>query len=1142
MPTSGRRAFVPQAIRLFQAQDYPDKELIVFDNGPDSIADLIPDDPQIRYCRDEIRRPLGTWRNLACEMARGDILLHWDDDDWYAPWRIRYQVAALTETGSEVCGIDHVYFLDEERRQAWQYVYPGDQSLWVCGATLCFSRERWRRRPFRPLHIGEDTRFVRDTERERIAVLPNSDFFIGRIHHGNTSPKRTCPPLWRAQPFDTVQALKSMAAPEARPPSIAVASAPNPDALVSVGGGIGDILRMTPLIRVLHHLGHAVDLLLVPDYPAVAELLRGASEMRRLIVAAGNRAPQDLAGEAYGVCVCNTFGAPLLRKIKADRHYGFDHDRWTRHGDTACVEDIARSLGWSGPLPAPFALPSGRRFDLPAGTIALHPGCKPNWPWKKWHGFDQLAGLLPHVAIIGSDADLDNRKTYFGRAFQWPGGVSDFVGRLDLADTAALIGQCAALVSNDSGLMHLGVALGVPTFGIFGITDPGREGMASPHFTPISKGLDCEAACREQPWGRRDCGRHLECLKTLTADEVAAAVAARLVLPAPQAVPATEESMDTIRLNYYGYMFDASGYGQAARTYVHALHGAGVKVSVIDLGASPPQTVDPLVRSLLGTDPDADFQLFHGIPPQWSRRAFPFKSRDVIAMTVWETDTMPQSWRPALSHAGDVWLPCRFNVDVFGRGLGISPFLLPHARLVPDGDGGRDGHGLSGVSPSDWVCYSIFEWQDRKDPTGMLEAFLRAFPTEDDAVLVLKSGPASGPEAARMLGEARKKTGSGGRVILCCEAWSEGRMAALHERGDCYLSLHKGEGWGYPLFEAACRGKPVVAPHYSGPADYLDAEAHPPVRHQPAVVAQPYVYYSRRMKWAQSDVAHAAELIRWVHDNREQAGARAARAALRLNEVYGLRMIGETAKARLVALMARKDSRRGRALEAALVCAPPPPAVPIEGAWYNADYFEHGRTSNWSQGYSWALFRGVFEEAAAYLAEIFPQARTVLDMGCAKGFLVRALRQRQIDAWGFDHSPWALSQADPLALSYVWRDDIGTVAFERRFDLLVAMSLFESLTEAQLRAFLRRARAAAATLLAVIATLPDDPAKARSAFQDDKDLSHITMRTRAWWQALFEECGWVAHHRQREGAAHSLPRKMGWEIYVYDPQPSEADQ
>ena len=180
-----------------------------------------------------------------------------------------------------------------------------------------------------------------------------------------------------------------------------------------------------------------------------------------------------------------------------------DRAKWLGEGYSQSVEQLARNLGWKGVMPQPFAIASQRVFELAPGTVAIHPGCNLVSPWKRWHGFDELARRFPHVVIVGTDEDLRTDNTYFHRAFEWPVHAQDFTGKLSLADTAALLRECAALIANDSGLMHLGVALGVPTFGIFGITSPAREGIRAPHFFPITKGLPCEAACRRGGWGDR---------------------------------------------------------------------------------------------------------------------------------------------------------------------------------------------------------------------------------------------------------------------------------------------------------------------------------------------------------------------------------------------------------------------------------------------------------------------------------------------------------------------------------------------------------------------------------------------------------------------------------------------------------------
>lgn len=206
------------------------------------------------------------------------------------------------------------------------------------------------------------------------------------------------------------------------------------------------------------------------------------------------------------------------------------------------------------------------------------------------------------------------------------------------------------------------------------------------------------------------------------------------------------------------------------------------------------------------------------------------------------------------------------------------------------------------------------------------------------------------------------------------------------------------------------------------------------------------------------------------------------------------------------------------------------PIVPIPPDWYNADYFEHGLKSNWREGYHGSKFAGLFRETAVFLTDLFPEAASFLDAGCAKGFLVRALRERGKECCGFDHSRWALDHAEESAKPHLWEASTDTVEFKQSFDVLLAFSLFEGLTEEQARAFLHRARPfTRQALLAVIATCENE-ASAKPLARDG-DLSHITLRGRTWWHELFLCAGWRQDnlHKTAERMCqnHSLPKKMG---------------
>lgn len=202
MPTADRRRFVPPAMRSFLAQDYPNKELIILDDGKDSVADLVPNDPRILYMRAPQKQTLGVKRNECVKASRGTLIMHWDDDDWSAPHRISYQVEALLRERAELCGLRQMLFHDLRSGETWLYNYPATLRLWLAGGSLLYTRDFWQRNPFPNLQVGEDTRFVWSQRNPRLVVLPDYQFYVAMIHPDNTSPKPCSGPYWSRWPDD----------------------------------------------------------------------------------------------------------------------------------------------------------------------------------------------------------------------------------------------------------------------------------------------------------------------------------------------------------------------------------------------------------------------------------------------------------------------------------------------------------------------------------------------------------------------------------------------------------------------------------------------------------------------------------------------------------------------------------------------------------------------------------------------------------------------------------------------------------------------------------------------------------------------------------------------------------------------------
>jgi glycosyltransferase involved in cell wall biosynthesis len=211
MPTADRRSLVPQAIHHFLRQDYPNRELIILDDGADSVADLIPQDSRIRYLRLDRKFSMGVKHNMACEMAHGEIIVHWDDDDWVSPQRISYQVGELQEQAMKtsmdtLCGLSRVMFYEPRAQRAWEYQYPGGRP-WVLGATFCYYKQFSERHRFPDMNEGADTTFVWNLQNTYVRAHPDHTFYVGTVHAHNTSTKRTETIGWRSLSNEDVRGL-----------------------------------------------------------------------------------------------------------------------------------------------------------------------------------------------------------------------------------------------------------------------------------------------------------------------------------------------------------------------------------------------------------------------------------------------------------------------------------------------------------------------------------------------------------------------------------------------------------------------------------------------------------------------------------------------------------------------------------------------------------------------------------------------------------------------------------------------------------------------------------------------------------------------------------------------------------------------
>jgi glycosyltransferase involved in cell wall biosynthesis len=184
MPTANRLEFMFSAIQLFLDQDYPCKELVIVDNGSENHSNLVPMLYSIRYFHYHQPATIGLLRNIACEKAAGRIILHWDDDDWYAADWISFQVSTLLNTEADICGLNHVQYYSENLKKFYFTKNIDSKKNWLCGATLAYCKSFWTENPFKDIQVGEDDSFVRN---KKAKVVAHDYFrgFVARVHSCN---------------------------------------------------------------------------------------------------------------------------------------------------------------------------------------------------------------------------------------------------------------------------------------------------------------------------------------------------------------------------------------------------------------------------------------------------------------------------------------------------------------------------------------------------------------------------------------------------------------------------------------------------------------------------------------------------------------------------------------------------------------------------------------------------------------------------------------------------------------------------------------------------------------------------------------------------------------------------------------------
>jgi glycosyltransferase involved in cell wall biosynthesis len=282
------------------------------------------------------------------------------------------------------------------------------------------------------------------------------------------------------------------------------------------------------------------------------------------------------------------------------------------------------------------------------------------------------------------------------------------------------------------------------------------------------------------------------------------------------------------------------------------------------------------------------------------------RARRRVGVWAWEVDPAPRDWARTATSLDEVWVYSSYVRLLLDPVLDVPVTAVPLPVPEPRPEGPPDPRTAEGFSFL--FLFDFHSMLQRKNPLGLVDAFTRAFASGEGPRLVLKSF--NGDQRPDDLARLRKAIGDRPDVDVVDEYVTRGRRDAMLAGCDCYVSLHRAEGFGLTLAEAMALGKPVIATGYSGNLDFTTPENSYLVDATPAAVGEDNEVYPRDARWADPDLDHAAELMRRVWQRPDEARARGVRGRREVRERLSPEAVGRVARERLEQLAARPRRRR----------------------------------------------------------------------------------------------------------------------------------------------------------------------------------------------------------------------------------------
>lgn len=360
-------------------------------------------------------------------------------------------------------------------------------------------------------------------------------------------------------------------------------------------------------------------------------------------------------------------------------------------------------------------------------------------------------------------------------------------------------------------------------------------------------------------------------------------------------------------IKFLAAFHDYSGYGQASRNSLICLDKVGVKFTTESVNFTP-EKIDlgegsKLAKQYNCVSKDYKIKIIQ-LTPNWFRESIE-KGKYNIGFLFWETIGVTKEFVDCCNLMDEIWTCGEIHKKTFkDSGIKVPIKVIPQSIDLNF----KREEPFPVSFDSSFIFYSIFQWTERKNPRALVETYWKTFENNDDVVLLLKVYRANFSEDEKqsirdniLFWKKKQPQKHYPRIELILDGMTNDEMVKLHSTGDCFVSAHRGEGWGMPQMEAMACGNPIISTNFGGIHEWLSKNEAWLINYRLVNVfgMEHISWYSPQQKWADIDTNDLSKAMKDAYENKKKTRQMGLKARELVEKEFSFETVGKIMKDRL---------------------------------------------------------------------------------------------------------------------------------------------------------------------------------------------------------------------------------------------------